>query len=460
MRAWMMIAVGVVCAVAVLFAVTYDRAQPTPAPPSSPLRPTPTGLPGEKPPGNAMAAALQNGLYCFDLPGAERPALLADVSGGRLRYLERQETRFGPQDFAIAIDLATGATELVEAALDPAIPATPTAPPEVAAAMRNGDRWVQGPVEAFVIRGEPRSQQLIAVAGSHSDPLVTVGPVGWGSAVRMPGGVLGALLVHDTNQDGVQGAGDESDVCLVALALQPLYVEERNAPKRLMPVMPALRDMLLAEGLTLASLRIEDARHRVNVEMKSDPLEEPMDALDQLRRIQLAIVRTTGEARLGLLMTWPGHDRMATAEWREAAQRIVHWLDFADQLLGDHLDCVGGDPDNRSGIPWCERRDEADVLDWQAALRRLRHDAGFVLRPESRMPARGVTHDMGHFEAPRGFSTLEPAERERLSRLLYVEVATHRAHMHRGRPATVAVLDDEGGHWLIDAKGVRPVPKP
>ena len=76
------------------------------------------------------------------------------------------------------------------------------------------------------------------------------------------------------------------------------------------------------------------------------------------------------------------------------------------------------------------------------------------------MPARGVTHDMGHFEAPRGFASLEAAERERLSRVLYAEVATHRAHMHRGRPAPVAVLDDEGGHWLIDAKGVRPIPKP
>ncbi len=449
MRAWMPIAVTV------LLATACGRSAPPPMTTVEAPRPSPKGLPGERPPGNAVATALQNGWYCFDLAGAERPMLLPDVSNGRLRYIERQETRFGPQDVAIAVDLATGVTELIEAALDPAIPATPTAPPEVAAAMRMGDRWIQGPSEAFILRGEPRSQQLIAVAGSQHDPLVSIGPVGWGSVVRLPGGVLGALLVHDTNQDGVQGAGDESDVCLIAMALQPLYIEERTAPKRLMPHMPALREMLRKEGLVVLSLRIEDARHRMRVEIKGTPPEDPMDALDQLRRVQLGTASASGEERLGVVLTWPGLDRTATAEWRDAAQRMVHWLDFADQLLGDKLDCIGGDPDNRAGIPWCERRDEADVLDWQALLRRIQHDTGFTLKPESRMPARGVTHDMNHFEAPKGFSALDGDARDRISRQLFMEVSAHRARLHRARPSPLAILDDEGQRWVVDGKGAR-----
>jgi len=454
MRTWLFVLV-------LLLLPACERAAPTqPSPAAEAPRPLQVGLPGEQPPGSAIATALQNGWFCFALEGAERPALLPDVSGGKLRYVERLETRFGSEDRTLAIDLATGVTELIAAALDPSLPATPTAPPEVAAALRTGDRWLQGPSEAFIIRGEPRAQQLIAVTGTQHDPLVSLGPVGWGSVVRLPGGVLGALLVHDTNQDGAQGAGDESDVCVVAMALQPLYIEERTAPKRLVPHMPALRELLSQEGLVPLSLRVEDARHRLHVEVKGEPPQDPMDALDQLRRVQLGTALATGEQRLGVTLEWPGQERTATAEWRDAAQRVVHWLDFADQLLGDKLDCVGGDPDNRAGIPWCEKRDEADVLDWQAALRRIRGSAGFALRPESRLPARGATHDMNHFESPRGYGGLAKEERDRLSKLLLREVAAHRARMHRGRPAPLTILDDEGHRWMVDARGARQIKPP
>jgi hypothetical protein len=107
----------------------------------------------------------------------------------------------------------------------------------------------------WIVHRDGKFQRLSLVDGKALLPIVALGPVGWAGAARLQGGVVAALLTHDTDQSGAHDGEDESDVCLVARAIQPLEIPERSVPLRFVPHLDALRARLAADGIAFRACR-------------------------------------------------------------------------------------------------------------------------------------------------------------------------------------------------------------
>ncbi len=97
---------------------------------------------------------------------------------------------------------------------------------------RPGDRLLTGGGEAAVVRRFPGPvEQLAWIEATTLQSVGSLGPARWVAATPMGGGVVAALVGHDTNGSGLfDPASDVADVCIVARALRPLVVPERNMP--------------------------------------------------------------------------------------------------------------------------------------------------------------------------------------------------------------------------------------
>mgnify|MGYP003349274110 CR=1 FL=1 len=188
--------------------VTPKPVQP-PAPPAQAHVRTWQTLPGESLPSTAEAQALQQGWLCFDLPGRARRDLAYD--GKRLHYRELVPGDGEPmwQEFALDPDAPSPTAVAAPAPLPE--PPTPT---------------------DWRVRQVGEVAWLDGLTAAGAQPLAAVTPVGWGGVVRLPlrsgaiGGVLAALLVHDTDQSHSHDLRDEADVCLLAQALQPMLAPQ------------------------------------------------------------------------------------------------------------------------------------------------------------------------------------------------------------------------------------------
>jgi hypothetical protein len=396
-------------------------------------------LPGEALPTSAETQALQQGWLCFDLPGRARRDLTFD--GERLRYRELLAASGPPLWQEVALEPDAPTPTVVSAGV--ALPA-PTTPTEWRMRQVGAVAWLDG-----------------AVAGAMQ-PWAAVTPVAWGGVVRLPtrsgavGGVLAALLVHDTDQSGSHDLDDEADVCLLAQALQPLEVPERVWPKSMSPaVVAALRARLAEAGLPVRGLRVArsptdadglgglllEARLQgelsLPVPTTASAAELPVTAqLAWLGRLAEDLRTTSGHPELGLHLLGERGEREAlvartdAGAWQARIRIGDRWLDDA------HADAL------------------ADAGSWLALTERIARVVGFV--PDPPKANSGDCPNESDFRAPTGFAQLDDRQQRQLARHLWQEVAAHQASRpHACRAAMLHVRDAEGRRWRVDGSGLR-----
>jgi hypothetical protein len=202
-----------------------------------------------------------------------------------------------------------------------------------------GDRILADAVEPFVTRHKDGNVELLAFDGERLQLLVALGPVQVRSAGRVPGGVLAALVVHDTDLSGGFEAGDEADVCLLAPTVRPLTMAQRPAPLRFAAQFEALRTRLVELGIRPVTQRILRDPLALSVQAQgAPPSVAPDDVLALLRRAQDEVSRLTGASELPLVVEWPDAGRRAWTLRSPDGARFLHRIAVGDTFLTDPKD--------------------------------------------------------------------------------------------------------------------------
>lgn len=218
-------------------------------------------LAGQRLPDDAVVEALQTGAYCYPLPGLPRKGLeLLDKK--HLKFLEPTDDGQWQQ---VRLDLASGVTavlleEPAEEAplpdeLTPGEAVTPTTqrqplPPNEVQKLTT----LHDGREPWLVRQNPDGETLFEPTRAGPLEVVTLnsGPTPAGvnsgvhvqAAAKVPGGVIAALLRHDTDGDGQPSVDDEVDVCLIARAVQPVQVPSRQVPLHRLAIALGLRELV------------------------------------------------------------------------------------------------------------------------------------------------------------------------------------------------------------------------
>jgi len=284
----------------------------------------------------AVADALQQGYSCFALPGAARTQLSWQSRQRKLLFTER-----GPglstHWHKIALDLATGLT-----AVDAADAPTPVFAAAVRASgadVQVGDLQLANSDGAFAVRPATNGQAtLLALEDNSWKSLVTMGPARWHAAVPLPGGVLAALLAHDTDGDEKITADDEMDVCLVAPALQPVTIDSRQVPKRWHPVFTNLVSVVRALLGEESTVVVKDRGETLQIWGANVPSDQPVLLLVLLDKVQSQLAAVTHDHQVQLEMRWKNSDHAAQARWWPEIGKLVRQARAGDRVLVDRRD--------------------------------------------------------------------------------------------------------------------------
>lgn len=219
------------------------------------------------------------------------------------------------------------------------------------------DVLLANPGGPWIVHRDGKFQRLSLVDGAALQPIAALGPVTWAGAAKLHDGVVAALLTHDTDASGAHDGEDESDVCLVARAIQPLEIAERSVPHRLVDKVDALRALLAAEGVAARTVRVIRAEPsggltrapRLLVLAQGPPPQvpplpadategtvedEPTFLLHWIERLHARLAQAAGDPHLGLDVEWQDADRQALADWSGAQGRFVHRVRLGDRVVG------------------------------------------------------------------------------------------------------------------------------
>ena len=257
--------------------------------------------PGQRLPDDAVAEALQTGAYCYPLPGAVRRALWWQAGEGQLELTEQAADLHWRR---VAVQLATGVSRVVAEPVDPATGLAlgvslaeapgPPPPPEPLRLLRvpQGATWL--------VRKEAAGETLLEPSRAGPLPLVTVTPVAWVAAAAVPGGVVAGLLRQDTDGDGAASEDDEADLCLIARAVAPVVVTERQVPLARLAVADGLTRLAEAAVAAPVTLRWLQSLRRVRVGYVGPCALDTPAATARLMELHDAVTRTVDEVDLGL----------------------------------------------------------------------------------------------------------------------------------------------------------------
>ncbi len=284
----------------------------------------------------AVADALQQGYRCFALPGAARAQLSWQSRQHKLLFAER-DSGLSKHWRRVALDLATGTTT-VEAAETPA-PAFAPAVRASGADAQVGDMQLPNSDGAFAVRPATNGQAaLLALEDNTWKSLVTMGPARWYAAVPLPGGVLAALLAHDTDGDEKITGDDEMDVCLVAPALQPVTIDTRQVPKRWNPVFGNLVSVLRALLGEDSTVVVKDRGETLQIWGGNVPSDQPVLLLVLLDKVQTQLATITRDPQVQLELRWKNSDHAAQATWWPDLGKLVRQARAGDRVLLDRRD--------------------------------------------------------------------------------------------------------------------------
>ncbi len=283
------------------------------------------------------------------------------------------------------------------------------------------DQLLRAPGGPWIVHRDGKLQRLSWFDGQGLQPVVTLGPLGWTGAARLREGVVAALLTHDTDQSGAHDGEDESDVCLVASALKPLEISERNVPLALADKLDGMRALLASEGIAVRTLRFVRAEPgggltrstRLQVIAQGPPPtpaplpadatpgeahDEPAFLLHWLDLLHGRLTVAAGDPHLGLDVEWPDADRQAMADWSAPQGRFMHRFRLGDLVLLQRDDYqlewleprVQGDP---AVPPWSEGVRNVSGMPLSLRMACVRGTVEFsVDLPEPLEP--GLTHPM------------------------------------------------------------------
>lgn len=121
--------------------------------------------------------------------------------------------------------------------------------------------------------------------------------------------------------------------------------------------------------------------------------------------------------------------------------------------------------------PWFDAAADRDAADWLKAVGRIVRDTGFTPRlppmPDDLLPdlerpmdPGRIRHETEHFDAPVGFAALQPKQREKLARALWIEVALHLEGQHGRKPELLHLHAPGGQSWALDRTSLREIEKP
>lgn len=197
-----------------------------------------------------------------------------------------------------------------------------------------GDRALPGG-QPCVTRRAHRQDRLMAFDGEQLQPLVTVGPVAAASAIRLRGSVVAALLVHDVDRDGDHDPDDEADLCLVAMAVQPVTVPERHVPQRFLARMDAIGATLAAAELAVPDLHFVQRGTWLELRAQGKPNVAPDRVLEGLAAVRQRVAEAAGVPRLGLAIRWTGTDLQAWSGPDGPEGSLWHRVRVADVVLAE-----------------------------------------------------------------------------------------------------------------------------
>ncbi len=256
---------------------------------------------GERLPEDAVAEALLTGAYCYPLPGAARHSLWWHADTDRLELTEQAEDGHW---LRVAVMLPTGASVIVADPVDSetglALDATPLDEPSQPQPP-DGMRLIHVPQgQNWLVRTDKTGETLSELTRGGPVPIVTVTPVSFQSAATVPGGVVAALLRHDTDGDGQASPEDESDLCLIARAVTPVQVATRHVPLARLAVAEAVRSLTEHALAAAVSNRWLKQEHRLQVHFQGQCDLDAPAVTDRLMELHDAVTRVVGEVDLSL----------------------------------------------------------------------------------------------------------------------------------------------------------------